>query len=335
MAEVFYDQDADLDVLRGREVAVLGFGSQGHAHALSLHDSGVGRAGGPAARLPQPRQGGGGRAGGRWTPPMRAPRPTWSWCWRPTPPSGTCTPRPVAPHLSDGDALVLRARLQHPLRAHHAASRGGRLHGGPQGPGAPGASPVPGGPRGAVPGGRGAGRQREGPAPGAVLRQGHRRDPRRRHPHHLHRGDGRPTCSGSRRSSAAVPARWCSAGFSTLVEAGYQPEVAYFECLHELKLIVDLMYEGGLSQMRWSISDTAEYGDYTRGPRVVTSETRAEMGRILAEIQDGDLRARVGRGGRRGPADLPASRAGGTRQPAGGGSGARLRGLMAWIDPQA
>jgi ketol-acid reductoisomerase len=79
------------------------------------------------------------------------------------------------------------------------------------------------------------------------------------------------------------------AGFETLVEAGYQPESAYFECLHELKLIVDLMYEGGLAWMRHSISDTAEYGDYTRGPRIVTEETRAEMRRILKEIQSGQF----------------------------------------------
>jgi ketol-acid reductoisomerase len=77
------------------------------------------------------------------------------------------------------------------------------------------------------------------------------------------------------------------AGFETLVEAGYQPEIAYFECLHELKLIVDLMYRGGLSYMRHSISDTAEYGDYTGGPRLVTRDTRNEMRRILGEIQDG------------------------------------------------
>ena len=76
-------------------------------------------------------------------------------------------------------------------------------------------------------------------------------------------------------------------GFETLVEAGYQPEIAYFECLHELKLIVDLMYEGGMSWMRYSISDTAEYGDYTRGPRVIDDRTREEMRRILAEIQSG------------------------------------------------
>ena len=79
------------------------------------------------------------------------------------------------------------------------------------------------------------------------------------------------------------------AGFQTLVEAGYAPEIAYFECLHELKLIVDLIYEGGLSYMRYSISDTAEYGDYTRGPRIVNDQTRAEMKKILSEIQSGEF----------------------------------------------
>jgi ketol-acid reductoisomerase len=76
-------------------------------------------------------------------------------------------------------------------------------------------------------------------------------------------------------------------GFETLVEAGYQPEIAYFECLHEMKLIVDLIYEGGISNMRSSISNTAEYGDYVSGPRIVTDETRAEMRKVLKEIQDG------------------------------------------------
>src|SRR5207248_4890469 len=77
------------------------------------------------------------------------------------------------------------------------------------------------------------------------------------------------------------------AGFQTLVDAGYQPEIAYFECLHEMKLIVDLIYQGGLNYMRYSISDTAEHGDYTGGPRIVTDETRQEMKRMLAEIQNG------------------------------------------------
>ena len=79
------------------------------------------------------------------------------------------------------------------------------------------------------------------------------------------------------------------AGFETLVNAGYQPEIAYFECLHELKLIVDLMYEAGIAGMRYSISDTAQYGDMTRGPRIVTDETKAEMGKILKEIQNGQF----------------------------------------------
>ena len=79
------------------------------------------------------------------------------------------------------------------------------------------------------------------------------------------------------------------AGYETLVEAGYQPEMAYFECVHEVKLIVDLIYQGGLNYMRYSISNTAEYGDYTRGPRIVTPETKAEMKRILAEIQNGQF----------------------------------------------
>ena len=79
------------------------------------------------------------------------------------------------------------------------------------------------------------------------------------------------------------------AGFETLVEAGYQPEMAYFECLHELKLIVDLFYQGGLNYMRYSVSNTAEYGDYTRGPRIITEQTRAEMRKILAEIQNGQF----------------------------------------------
>ena len=94
------------------------------------------------------------------------------------------------------------------------------------------------------------------------------------------------------------------AGFETLVEAGYQPEIAYFECLHELKLIVDLIYQGGLNYMRYSVSDTAEHGDYTGGPRIVTEETKREMKQMLDEIQNGDLREGVDRRERRRPAEV-------------------------------
>jgi ketol-acid reductoisomerase len=121
------------------------------------------------------------------------------------------------------------------------------------------------------------------------------------------------------------------AGWETLVEAGYQPEIAYYECLHEMKLIVDLMYEGGLDRMRYSVSDTAEYGDYTRGRRIITEETRAEMAEILREIQEGEfardwiLENKAGRPNflarRRHEADHPINEVGRT-----------LRKMMVWLN---
>jgi ketol-acid reductoisomerase len=120
------------------------------------------------------------------------------------------------------------------------------------------------------------------------------------------------------------------AGFETLTEAGYQPEAAYFECLHELKLIVDLMYEGGLSKMRWSISDTAEYGDYSRGPRVVNDATKQEMKQILAEIQDGTFAREWIAEDDAGRPQFNKYRAEGAAHPI-EEVGAKLRGLMSWI----
>ena len=105
------------------------------------------------------------------------------------------------------------------------------------------------------------------------------------------------------------------AGFETLVEAGYQPEMAYFECLHEVKLIVDLMYEEGIAGMRYSISDTAEYGDLTRGPRIVTDETKAEMKKILEEIQSGQFAEEWVAESEAGRAELQAPAAGGQGPP--------------------
>lgn len=121
------------------------------------------------------------------------------------------------------------------------------------------------------------------------------------------------------------------AGFQTLVEAGYQPEMAYFECMHELKLIVDLFYQGGLSYMRYSISNTAEYGDYTRGPRIITDETRAEMKRILNEIQTGQFARDWILENRAGAASFKAIRRR-ERKLEIEEVGRRLRRLMTWID---
>lgn len=120
------------------------------------------------------------------------------------------------------------------------------------------------------------------------------------------------------------------AGYETLVEAGYPPEMAYFECLHETKLIVDLMYEGGMANMRYSISNTAEYGDYTRGPRIITDETKAEMKKILSEIQSGAFVREFMGGNREGLARLKDIREVEARHPI-EETGAKLRAMMPWI----
>ena len=122
------------------------------------------------------------------------------------------------------------------------------------------------------------------------------------------------------------------AGFETLTEAGYPPEMAYFECLHELKLIVDLMYEKGLAGMRYSISNTAEYGDYTRGPRVITDETRAEMKKILGEIQDGTFAREWIAENRAGQENFQRMRDEGAKTQL-EATGKELRAQMDWIDP--
>jgi ketol-acid reductoisomerase len=120
------------------------------------------------------------------------------------------------------------------------------------------------------------------------------------------------------------------AGFETLVEAGYQPEMAYFECLHELKLIVDLLYQGGLSYMRYSISNTAEFGDYTRGPRIITDATRAEMKKILAEIREGKFAKEWIDEHRSGAKNFTAMRAADREHPV-EQVGRKLRKMMSWI----
>jgi ketol-acid reductoisomerase len=121
------------------------------------------------------------------------------------------------------------------------------------------------------------------------------------------------------------------AGFETLVEAGYQPEMAYFECLHELKLIVDLLYQGGLNYMRYSISNTAEFGDYTRGPRIITDETKAEMKKILREIQTGQFAREWILENKAGAPAFKASRRLERKHPI-EQVGQKLRSLMKWID---
>ena len=285
VAEIFYDGDADLAVIQDRHVAVLGYGSQGHAHALSLRDSGVdvrvGLAEGSKSREKAENE------GLRVVTPAEAcEEANLIMVLVPDTVQRHLYAEAVAPSLVDGDALFF---------GHGFNIRFGLIQ---PPPGVDVAMVAPKGPghliRREFVDGRGVPVlvAVEQDASGAAwpltlayakgiggTRAGALKTTFSEETETDLFGEQTVLCGGL--------SELIKAGFETLVDAGYQPEVAYFECLHEVKLIVDLMYEGGLSKMRWSVSDTAEHGDYTRGHRIVTEQTREEMRKILAEITDG------------------------------------------------
>jgi ketol-acid reductoisomerase len=285
MATVFYDDQADLGLIQSRKIAVLGYGSQGHAHALSLADSGcevrVGLPEGSRSRAKAEAAG------------LTVATPAEASAWAdlvmvlvPDTVQRHLYASDVAPNLRAGDALF----FAHGFNIHYGyikppdhvdvamvAPKGpGHLvrRQFTEGHGTPVLVAVAHDATGKAwdlvrSYARGIGGTRAG-ALATTFEEETETD--------LF-GEQAVLCGGA---TALV-----QAGFETLVEAGYQPEVAYFECLHELKLIVDLLYEGGMARMRDSVSDTAEYGDYTRGPRIVNQATRAEMRRILDEVRSG------------------------------------------------
>jgi len=328
MTDIYYDDDADLALIQGRKVAVLGYGSQGHAHALSLRDSRV------DVRIGLP-EGSKSRAAAE-SEGLRVLSP-YDACAEAdlvmvlapdTAQRGLYT-EAIEPNLNNGDALFFAhgfnirfdyitppegvdVAMVAPKGPGHLVRRQFQ-----EGRGVPCLVAVEQDASGnafalALSYAKGIGGTRAG-ALKTTFTEETETD--------LF-GEQAVLCGGA---TALV-----QAGFETLVEAGYQPEVAYFECLHELKLIVDLMYEGGLAKMRWSISDTAEYGDYTRGPRVVTEQTKQEMKRILGEIQDGSF-------AREWIAEDDAGRPQFAKYRAEGEAhqieqvGGKLRGLMSWI----
>jgi len=287
MATIYYDKDANLDLLKKKKVAIIGYGSQGHAHALNLKDSGVNvRVGLHAGTKSKAKAEG---AGLRVVGVAEAAREAdVIMVLIPDQTQKKVYDEEIAPHLTQGKALL----FAHGFNIHFGQVRPPAdvdvLLVAPKGPGhlvrrqfqdgrgipcliavhqdATGQAKALGLAYARALGGTRAG----------VLETTFKEETET----DLF-GEQAVLCGGA---SALV-----KAGFEVLVEAGYQPESAYFECLHELKLIVDLMYEGGLAWMRHSISDTAEYGDYTRGPRVVTDQTKNEMRKILREIQTGQF----------------------------------------------
>ena len=283
---VYYDADADLSLIRGKRVVVVGYGSQGHAHALNLRDSGVNevavalRTGSASIKKAE-------NAG----LPVMEPSAAAAWAdvvmvLTPDELQAQLYRESLAPHLKQGTALAFAHGLNIHFRLIEPRPDLDVFMVAPKGPGHTVRSEYQ---RGAgVPSLVAVGQDASGNALELALsyasalgagRSGIIETTFREECETDLFGEQTVLCGGL--TSLIL------AGFETLVEAGYAPEMAYFECLHEVKLIVDLIYEGGIANMRYSISNTAEYGDYTRGPRVIDASVKARMKEILDDIQSG------------------------------------------------
>jgi ketol-acid reductoisomerase len=330
--EMFYDDNADLSIVQGRKVAVLGFGSQGHAHALSLRDSGVDvRVGLPAGSKSRAKAE---DAGLRvLTPAEASAEADLIMILAPDHKQRALYAESVEPHLKDGDAIffghgfnIRFGYIKPPAKVDVAMVA-------PKGPGhlvrrqfvdgkgVPVLVAVEQDASGkafelALSYAKGIGGTRAG-AIKTTFTEETETD--------LF-GEQAVLCGGA--------SQLVQYGFEVLTEAGYAPEVAYFECLHELKLIVDLMYEGGIAKQRWSVSDTAEYGDYVSGPRVIDPHVKENMQGVLADIQSGAFAARFIADQDAGAPEFKALRAKGEQHPI-EETGRKLRGLMSWVNNDA
>jgi len=328
VAEMFYDDDADLSIVQQRNVAVLGYGSQGHAHALSLRDSGVDvRVGLPTGSRSRERA----EAQGLrvLTPYEACEEADLIVVLAPDPAQRSLYAEAIEPNLVDGDALLFGHGFN--IRFGYISPPEGVdvCMVAPKGPG----HLV----RREYTEGRGVPVlvAVEQDASGSAweltlsyakalggLRAGGIKTTFTEETETDLFGEQAVLCGGA---SALV-----MAGFETLVEAGYQPEVAYFECLHELKLIVDLMYEGGIAKQRWSVSDTAEYGDYVSGPRIIDASVKQRMGEVLADITSGAFADRFIADQDAGAPEFAKLRAEGEQHPI-EATGRDLRTLMSWV----
>ncbi|MGZ4493463.1 MAG: ketol-acid reductoisomerase [Nocardioides sp.] len=328
MAEMFYDDDADLSVIQGKNVAVIGYGSQGHAHALSLRDSGVDVRIGlqPGSKSRAKAEAEGLRV---LTPAEAAEEADVVVILAPDQHQRKLYAEEIAPQLAAGDTLVFGHGFNIRFGYIQAPEGVDVVMIAPKGPG----HLV----RREYTEGRGVpvlvavekdatGKAWElalsyAKAIGGLRAGGIKTTFTEETETDLF-GEQAVLCGGA--------SQLVQYGFETLIEAGYQPEVAYFECLHELKLIVDLMYEGGIAKQRWSVSDTAEYGDYVSGPRVIDEHVKENMKAVLADIQSGAFAKRFIDDQDAGAPEFKALRAKGEAHPI-EGTGRELRKLMSWV----
>ncbi len=330
MAKIYHDEDADLAVIRAKKVAIIGYGSQGHAHALNLKDSGVSvRVGlheGSRSRAKAQA------AGLTVTSVSEAAK--WGDVIMILIPDTTqpeVYEKEIRAHLMPGKTLMF---------AHGFNIRYGTIAC-PAGVDVSMVAPK-------APGHRVREVFVEGGGTPALLAieqdaSGHAREQALSYAKAIgatragvlqttFKEETETDLFGEQAVLCGGVSELIKAGFNTLVEAGYQPEIAYFECLHELKLIVDLIYRGGLNYMRYSVSDTAEHGDYTGGPRVITDETRATMRQMLREIQDGTYARNWIEENKTGREWFDGKRASEQEQLI-EEVGARLRAMMKFLDP--
>jgi ketol-acid reductoisomerase len=325
---MFYDKDADLSIIQGRKVAILGYGSQGHAHALSLRDSGVDvRVGLPEGSKSRAKA----EAEGMRvvTPAVAAAEADLIMVLAPDPAQRRLYAESIEPNLKAGDAIFFGHGFNirygyikppadvdvamvapkgpgHLVRREYVAGRGVPVLVAVEQDATGNAWEL------ALSYAKGIGGLRAGGIKTTFTEETET---------DLF-GEQAVLCGGA--------SQLVMYGFETLIEAGYQPEVAYFECLHELKLIVDLMYEGGIAKQRWSVSDTAEYGDYVSGPRVIDESVKANMKAVLTDIQNGAFAERFIADQDAGAPEFKALRAKGEQHPI-EATGRDLRALMSWV----
>jgi ketol-acid reductoisomerase len=326
---VYYDKDCNLDLIKGKKVAIIGYGSQGHAHAQNIKDSGVSdviiglRDGSSSA----PKAEGAGFT--VLTPAQAAAEADVVMILTPDEHQADLYKDELAENLKEGATLM----FAHGLNIHFDLIKPRAdldvIMVAPKGPGHTVRGEYQKG--GGVPCLIAVAQDASGTAKDLALSYASAV------------GGGRSgiiettfkdECETDLFGEQAVlcggTSELVKAGYEVLCEAGYPPEMAYFECLHELKLIVDLMYEGGLANMRYSISNTAEFGDYVSGPRVITSETKEEMKKILADIQSGKFVQDFMGGNKEGLTRLVEIREKEAQHPI-EDTGAKLRGMMPWI----